>query len=98
MPYIVFLHAGISIIGLYPEGLFLENSYFHWPSRTKMQNLYQKLLKEDIGYQKCLRCQDVRDKNLEVLCSAISWDKVDLECSETVKYKPTGNNSDYITY
>ena len=98
MPYIAFLHAGISIIGLYPEGLFLENFYFHWPSRTKMQHLYQKLLKEDNGYQKCLRCKDVRDKNLEFLCSENSWDKVDLEWSETIKAKPTGNNSGYITY
>ena len=37
-------------------------------------------------------------KNLEVLRSAIVLDKINLEFAENVKYKPTGNNSVFITY
>ena len=43
--YITFLHAGFSTLGLYREELDPENFYFQWPSRTKMQRLYQKFLK-----------------------------------------------------
>ena len=39
----------------------------------------------------------LQDKKFEVLCSAVLLDKVDLECSETVKAKPTENDSGYIT-
>ena len=48
--------------------------------------------------QKYLRCLDILDKNSEVLRSAIPLDKVDLECAETVKAKPTGNDSGFVTY
>ena len=37
-------------------------------------------------------------KNIEVVCSEILLNKVYLECSETVKSKPTGNGSGFITY
>ena len=32
------------------------------------------------------------------MCSVIALDKVDLVCVETVKDKPTGNDSGFITY
>ena len=32
------------------------------------------------------------------MCSAITLDKVDLVCAETIKNKPTGNHSGFITY
>ena len=54
-----------------------------------MQRLYQNILKEDNGDQKCLMCADLRDNNFGVICSEIALDKVDLECAETFKDKPT---------
>ena len=55
-------------------------------------------MKEDNGDQKYSRCTDLQDNNFEVLCSEISIDKVDLECAETVKSKPTKNDSGFINY
>ena len=43
-------------IGLYHEELVPYNLYFQWPDRTKMQHMYQKLLKEGNGDNKYLRC------------------------------------------
>ena len=63
-----------------------------------MQCLYQNLFKEGNGDHKYLMFTDIRDNNFEVLHSAIALDKVDLEFSETVKAKPTKNNSGFITY
>ena len=43
--YINFLHSVMSTLGLCPEELFLENLYSRWPTRNKMQCMYQKILK-----------------------------------------------------
>ena len=59
--------------------------------------MYQKILKEVHGDKKYLRCTDTREKNFEVLRSAIELDKSDLECAGSVKYKPTENDSGFIT-
>ena len=32
------------------------------------------------------------------MCLSIALDKIDLAYAETVKYKPTGNDSGFITY
>ena len=83
--YITFICAGMSTLGLYPEELVTENFYFKWPTRTKMKLMYQNILKEGNGDHKYLRCIDLCYENFEVLCSAITLDKVDLVCAETVK-------------
>ena len=85
--YITFLHYGMSTLGLYTEELVSENFYFQWPSRTKMQHLYQNILKESNGDHKYLRCPDIRDNNFEVMRPAITLDKVDQNCAETVEKK-----------
>ena len=48
MLYITFLHDGVSTLELYPREL-VPNIYFLWPNRTKIQRMYQKLLKESNG-------------------------------------------------
>ena len=60
--------------------------------------MYQNLLKEGNGHHKFLRCPDLRDNDFEVLHSEITLDKVDLEFAQTIKYKPTANDSYFITY
>ena len=96
--YMNFLHSGMSTLGLYPEELVQENLYFQWPSRTKIQCMYKRLLKEVNGDHKYLRCTYIQDNNFDLLRSEIALDKFDLECAETVKYKPTVNDSCFITY
>ena len=59
--YINFLHAGMSTLGLYPEEVVSENFCFRWPPRTKMQHIYQNLLKEVNSDHKYLRCTDIQD-------------------------------------
>ena len=54
--YIEFLHYGMCTIGIYPEDIVSEIFYFQWPARTKINCLYQKILKEGNGYQVYLRC------------------------------------------
>ena len=63
-----------------------------------MKFIYQKIFKEVNGYKNYLICPYVWYNNFEVLHSVIELDKVDLECAETVKAKPTRNYSDFITY
>ena len=60
--------------------------------------MYQKLLKEGNGDHKYLRCRYLQYKNFEVMSSAIALDKIDLDCAENVKAKPTGDYSGFITY
>ena len=60
--------------------------------------MYHKFLKEGNGYHKFIRCPDLGDNNFEVLRSEITLDNVDIDCAETVKAKPTGNDSGFITY
>ena len=60
--------------------------------------MYQNILKEGDGAHNYLRCLDLRYNNFEVLRPEISLDKVDLVCEETVKNKPTRNDSGFITY
>ena len=60
--------------------------------------MYQDILREFNGDQKYLRCPDLQDNKFDFLRPTISLDKVDLECAETVKAKPTGNDSGFITY
>ena len=95
--HINFFHAILSTFLLYPEELF-QFLNFQWPFRKKMQCVYQKLLKEGNGDNKFLRCPYLQDNNLGVMCSSIQLDKVDLECAETVRAKPTGNDSGSIVY
>ena len=63
-----------------------------------MKRIYQKLLKEGNGDHKFLRCSDICDNHFEVLSSEIALDKEDFECAGTVKDKPAGNDSGFITY
>ena len=60
--------------------------------------MYQRFLKEDNVDHKFLRCPYFRDNNFEVLRSSITLDKFDLYYKETVKAKPTGNDSVFITH
>ena len=60
--------------------------------------MYQKILKQFNGDNNYLRCPYLRDKNFEVLRLVIALDKNDLECAETYKAKPNGNDSGFITY
>ena len=60
--------------------------------------MYQKILKAGNGDHKYLIYPDLLYKSFEVLRSAIPLDKVDLVCEKTVKVKPTGNDSGFITY
>ena len=55
-------------------------------------------MKEGNVGQKISRCPNIRDNNFNVLRSAIALNKVDLECAENVRAKPTGNNLSFITY
>ena len=50
--YITFLHTGLYTLGLYSEELDTENFYLQWPSRTKMQRIYQRFLKYGNGDNK----------------------------------------------
>ena len=59
MIYITFLYDGLSALGIYPEDLDPVNFCFQWPTRTKIQHMYQKFLKEGNGDQKYLRCLDL---------------------------------------
>ena len=90
--YIDFLYSGISTLGIYPKGIVPEIFYFQWLARSKMQRMYQNILKEGYGVQKFLRCTYLRYNSFAFLHSEIALDKVDLLCSEPVKSKPTGNN------
>ena len=60
--------------------------------------MYQNILKEGNGDHIFLRCPYLEDNKCEIMRSDIALDKVDLECAETVKSKPAGNDSDFITY
>ena len=43
-------------------------------------------------------CTDLRDTSFEVLCEAITQDKTDIVYAETVRDKPTINNSGFTNY
>ena len=73
------------LLGIYPEELVPEKSFFQLPSRTKIHRIYQRLLKEVNGDQKYLRCSFLLDNDFEVLSAAITLDKVDLVCAEVYK-------------
>ena len=49
---ITFIHAGMSTLGLYPEMIVPGSCYFKWPARTKIQCIYQIILKEEDGDHK----------------------------------------------
>ena len=83
----------MSTLGLYPEDIFPEILYFKWPSKNKMQHMYKNILKEGNGDQKYIRWPDLWDNFFEVMSSTIALDKVKLMCAETVKDKPTINDS-----
>ena len=70
----------MSTLGLYPEDNVTEIFYFQWPAKTKMQCMFQKILKEDNVDHNFLRCSYLQEKNFEVMHSEIVLDKVDLEC------------------
>ena len=65
---ITFLHDRFYTLVLYPEYLDPEIFYFQWPSRTKVQRMYQNLLNEGIGDNKVLGFPDTR-KKIEIICS-----------------------------
>ena len=60
--------------------------------------MYQNLSKEGNSDSKFLRCPDLLYNKCEVVPSAIALYKVDLDFAATVKAKPTGNDSGFITY
>ena len=43
-------------------------------------------------------CTDLRDNSFEVLCEAITLDKIYLVYAETVREKHTINNAGFTTY
>ena len=88
----------MSTIGLYPEELDIEHFYFQWPAIVITQHMYRNIFKEGNGDHKYFRYPDLRTNNFEVMCSDIEFDKVNMVCEETVKYKLTGNDSGFITY
>ena len=45
LPYINFLHTGLSTLGLYPEELNPENFYLKCPDITKMDHTHKNGLK-----------------------------------------------------
>ena len=96
--YITFLHSGLSIIGIYPDELVQESFYFQCNSRTKMQRMYQMILKEGNDDYTYLRRQYLGDNNFEVVFSEISLDKLDVDCAENIEAKPIRNDSGLITY
>ena len=80
------------------NSLIQKRFYFQCHDRTKMQHMYQNILKYVKGDHKCLRCPDLLYNNFEVLCSEIALDKIDLECAATFKAKPTKNYLGFIIY
>ena len=54
--------------------------------------MYHNLLEKGNFDHTFLRCPDLRDNNFEVLRSEIALDKVNFECTGTIKSKPTGND------
>ena len=98
MLYINFLCIVLSTLVPYTEEFDPENFYLQWPTRTKMQHMYENILKEGNYSHKFSRSPDLQENNFQVLHSEIALDKVDLGCAATVKDKPTGNDSDFITY
>ena len=60
--------------------------------------MYHNFLKEVNSDSKYLRFTYLRDNNFEVLLSATTLDKIDLDCAENVGAKPTVNNSGFVTY
>ena len=87
--YFNFLVAEISTLALYPEYILQENFYFQWPSISKIQDMYQKLLKGVNGNHKYLRCPDPRENYFEVMRPSIALINVDLLSEETFRAKPT---------
>ena len=45
--YVTFIHDGMCTLGIYPEVFYPEILFFQWTARTKIQHLYQKILKKD---------------------------------------------------
>ena len=76
--YIIFLHSGISTLGLYPEEIVSKHFFFQWPARTKILCMYQNMFKEVNGDQRYLIFPDLLYNNFEVLGSEIPLDKADL--------------------
>ena len=66
--------------------------------QKKMQHIHQNSLEEVNVNPKISMCSDFWQKNFDVLRSEIMLNKVYLECEDTVKSKPNGNDSDFITY
>ena len=60
--------------------------------------MYNDILKEFNGDHKFLRCTNLRNNSFEFMRSTIALDKLDLVCAETIKAKPDGNYSVFITY
>ena len=88
----------MSTLVLYPEELDPENFCFQWPTRIKMQLVHQFFFKERNGDHKSLRCPDLQYNNFEVMRSESALGKINHNCAENVKAKPTGNDSDFMTY
>ena len=57
-----------------------------------MQHMYQMIFKVGDSDHKHLRCPDFWDEKFEVTHLEITLDKIDLDCAENVKSKPTGND------
>ena len=78
--FIEFLHAGMATLGIYLEELYPYNFLFQWPVRTKIHRIYQRLLKKVNSDQKHLKWTDLWDEYFEVICTSISWEKINLKC------------------
>ena len=63
-----------------------------------MHLIDRMVFKNGNGYYNYLRSPDLQDNDFECLCEAISLDKVEFLCEETVRIKLTVNYSGFITY
>ena len=53
--------------------------------------MYHKILKGIHGDHKYLMCSDLWDNRYGVMPSENMFNKIDLECAETIKARPTKN-------
>ena len=83
-------------LGFFSEEIDPDNFIFHWPGRTKMQQIRQSILKEGNVNHRYLMCPELWSNNFEVIVAAISLNKVDLGCKDILIAKHTSDYSGFI--
>ena len=71
--YFKFCHADVSILGLYPGDIFLENCFFQWPGRIKRQCIHHRISKKGNVYHKYSRFPDLQNKTLRFCMQLSHW-------------------------